>query len=178
MADELRLKGLFRRGLAGDQAAYQAFLSELGGLLERQLCRQLGRMGQFEGHAEDIVQEVLIAVHTKRHTYDWETPVTAWARAIARYKLIDLMRARTQIAADVPFDESLHTVVADGAAVETASAVQSVLRSLPEKLRRPIELMKVGGYSSAETAQMTDMSEAAVKVNVHRGLKALARMWR
>ena len=92
MTDELRLKDLLRRGLAGDQAAYRAILSELGTLLERQIRRQLGAMGQFEGHAEDVVQEALMAIHAKRHTYDWQVPVTAWARAIARYKLIDLMR--------------------------------------------------------------------------------------
>ena len=53
-----------------------------------------------------------------------------------------------------------------------------MMHSLPEKMRRSIELTKIAGYSSAEAAQLTGTSEAAVKTNVHRGLKALARIWR
>ena len=178
MTDEFRLKGLLQRGLAGDRAAYKVFLMELGNLLERQIRRQLRSMGRVENDAEDIVQEALIAIHTKRHTYDWETPVTAWARAIVHYKYVDWMRKRARLASEIALDESLMVEGANGSAVETESAVQSMMRSLPEKQRRAIELTKVAGYSNAEAARLTGTSEAAVKTNVHRGLKALARMWK
>ena len=87
--DELR--GLLVRGLAGDAAAYHAFLKELSGFLRAYLRRRLARIPD---DVEDLVQETLLAVHNQRHTYDAAQPVTAWVHAIARYKMIDLLRRR------------------------------------------------------------------------------------
>ena len=54
--------------------------------------------------------------------------------------------------------------------------VLKLLDALPEKQRLPIRLMKLEGLSVVEAARMAGMSESAVKVGVHRGLKALAKM--
>ena len=90
-ASEDRLRDLLVQGLAGDTATYHAFLKELSAHL-RAFLR--GRLPRLPDEVEDLVQETLLAVHNQRHTYDAGQPLTAWIHAIARYKLIDLLRRR------------------------------------------------------------------------------------
>jgi len=90
-AREARLKGLLVRGLGGDEAAYHAFLRELSMHLRAFLRR---RLTGLPDDIEDLVQESLLAVHNHRDTYDPAQPLTAWVHAIAKYKLVDLMRRR------------------------------------------------------------------------------------
>jgi RNA polymerase sigma-70 factor (ECF subfamily) len=88
---EARLHALMVAARGGDAASYAAFLRETAALL-RPFFRR--RLSQLPDEVEDLVQETLLAVHNKRHTYDAAQPVTAWMYAIARYKLVDLLRAR------------------------------------------------------------------------------------
>ena len=90
-AKEVHLRELLLGGLAGDNAAYQAFLKELSTHLRAFLRKRLTRLPD---EVEDLVQESLIAVHNQRHTYDSDQPLSAWVQAIARYKLVDLFRRR------------------------------------------------------------------------------------
>jgi RNA polymerase sigma-70 factor (ECF subfamily) len=126
--------------------------------------------------AEDLVQECLLAIHNQRHAYDADHPLTAWVHAIARYKLIDLMRRRASLdRVTEPLDDE-HDVFssADTDAAEARRDIGKLLEQLPERQRLPIVCVKLQGLSVAETARMTGMSSSAVKVSVHRGLKALA----
>lgn len=91
--NEERLRSLLVNGLAGDVVAYRAFLSDLAGDLRVYLRPRLRSLPE---EVEDLVQEVLLAIHNKRHTYRTDAPLTAWVRAIARYKLIDLLRRRSR----------------------------------------------------------------------------------
>src|SRR5262245_29285921 len=101
-AREERLRGLFVRGMGGDAAAYHAFLGELAAYLRGFLRRRLARLPD---EVEDLVQETLLAVHNQRGTYDAAQPLTAWVHAIARYKLVDLLRRRARgDALNDPFD--------------------------------------------------------------------------
>ena len=88
---ELRLHGLFMRGLDGDAVAYRAFLQKLSSHLRAFLGR---RLFGWPDEVEDLVQECLLAMHNQRHTYQSDQPLTAWVHAIARYKMIDLLRAK------------------------------------------------------------------------------------
>jgi len=171
------LKGLLVQGLAGDASAYHAFLKELAGYLRAFLRR---RLVQMPDEVEDLVQESLLAVHNQRHTYDARQPLTPWVYALARYKLVDLLRRRTRtdMLNDPLDEESLLFVAADSEASDARRDVAKLLNRLPERQRLPIVHMKLEGLSVAETAQRTGMSESAVKVGVHRGLKALAAMIR
>src|SRR5262245_55602609 len=90
---EARLKALLLRGLDGDAAAYHGFLDDLSGHVRAFLRKRLFRL---QDEVEDIVQEILIAVHNGRHTYRPEQPLTAWVHAIARYKLADFLRGRAR----------------------------------------------------------------------------------
>ena len=174
---EDRLSELFGQALAGDAAAYRNFLGELGAHLRGFLRRRLERLPD---DIEDLVQETLLAVHNQRHTYDAGQPLTAWVHAIARYKLIDLLRRRaSREALDLPLDDEHEWLAAPEAeASGTKRDLAALLERLPDRHRLPIVHMKLEGLSVAETARRTGMSESAVKVGVHRGLKALAALIR
>lgn len=170
-----RLRNLWDRARAGSEIAYCEFLTALASLLRSHVQRQLTRLGRSQSEAEDIVQEALLAIHTKRHAYDPDVPIMAWAYAIARYKMIDFLRASENSARALPLDEIEEAIGPDAMQVEVSLAVRGIFAALPERMRRPIELMKLQGLSVRETAAITGMSETTVKVNVHRGLKAMAR---
>lgn len=172
---EQRLHALFVRAQAGDAAAYHAFLAEFAPLLRGFLRRRLGRMPD---DAEDLVQETLLAVHNQRHTYDPAQPLSAWLYAIAKYKLVDLLRrrarhdARNEPIDDVPAVELL--AAADDRDAQARRDLLALLEQLPDKQRLPIVYVKLQGLSVAETARLTGLSESAVKIGVFRGLRVLA----
>jgi RNA polymerase sigma-70 factor, ECF subfamily len=172
-AQEDHLKDLLVRGLAGDGEAYAGFLRALSAFL-RGFLR--GRLTRLPDEVEDLVQETLLAVHNQRHTYDSAQPLTAWAHAIARYKLIDFMRRRSgREALDDPLGDVEELLAApDAEAHDARRDLAKLLERLPDRHRLPILHVKIEGLSVAETAKLTGMSESAVKVGVHRGLKALA----
>lgn len=170
---EARLLDLFMDGLEGNQGAYAQFLTELATML-RGYFRH--RLPQQAGDVEDLVQEVLLAVHSARHTYLPGQPLTAWVHAIARYKLADHFRAYARHdALSDPLDAAEDVLAAPD--LEPAQArrdLNLLLDQLPDRQRLPILYVKVEGLSVSEVAEMTGMSESAVKIGVHRGLKALA----
>lgn len=174
---EDRLKSLLVQGLAGDATAYHAFLKELSAHL-RAFLR--GRLTRLPDEVEDLVQETLLAVHNQRHTYDAGQPLTAWIHAIARYKLIDFLRRRAgREALNDPLDDEIEVFAAsDTEPADARRDLAKLLERLPDRHRLPIIHMKLEGRSVVEAARLTGMSEAAVKVGVHRGLKALAAMIR
>jgi RNA polymerase sigma-70 factor (ECF subfamily) len=164
---------LLVRGLGGDGAAYRAFLQDMSAHLRSFLRRRLARMPD---EVEDLVQETLLAIHNQRHTFDAAQPLTPWVHAIARYKLVDFFRRRSRgdVVTD-PLDDELEVfTTADADAAEARRDLRKLLDTLPARQREPIVCVKVQGLSVTETARLTGMSESAVKVAVHRGLKALA----
>lgn len=176
-AVEERLKDLLVRGLAGDGRAYHVFLHELSAHVRAFLRARLVRLPD---EVEDLVQETLLAIHNQRHTYDVGQPLTAWVHAIARYKLIDMLRRRAaRDALNDPLDDEAELFASsDTEASDARRDLAKLLETLPERHRLPIVHVKLEGLSVTETARLTGMSEAAVKVGVHRGLKALAALIR
>jgi RNA polymerase sigma-70 factor, ECF subfamily len=174
-ATETRLRASLLLGMTGDGVAYHAFLKELSAYLRAFFRRRLIRLPD---DVEDLVQETLLAVHNQRHTYEADQPLTPWVHAIARYKLADLLRRRAdREALHEPLDDELAVFASsDGEASDARRDVMKLLAALPERQRLPIQYMKLQGLSVVEAAQATGMSESAVKVGVHRGLKALAAM--
>jgi RNA polymerase sigma-70 factor (ECF subfamily) len=167
------LRTLLLAGLDGDAVAYRNFLSELSGRLRAFLRK---RLVHLQDDVEDVVQETLLAIHNARHTYRPDQPLTAWVHAIARYKLMDFLRARSRRDAFLDPLEEEHDLLAicDDEPAQARRDVGALLEELPDKQRLPIVHVKLEGLSVAETAQLTGMSESAVKVGIHRGLKALA----
>lgn len=173
MADEAQLRALLLKGLDGDEAAHRAFLTEAAAVL-RAYFRN--RMRGRPEDAEDLVQETLVALHTRRASYDPSYPLTAWLYAIARYRLIDhLRRAKHRNHAsldgvDVPAADP------DYDASDARRDVTTLLEQLPEKQRTSIRLVKLEEKSVREAAALTGYSESDIKVSIHRGLKALMRL--
>ena len=173
-SNEDRLRALLLRSLEGDDSAYRVFLAELSGILRAFLRRRLTRALD---EVEDLVQECLIAVHNQRHTYEPAQPVTAWLYAIARYKLVDLLRrhGRRDLLHDSMDDVPELPAAEDREAADARRDLAKLLDTLPQRQRMPIDCVKLQGLSVAEAARALGMSESAVKVGIHRGLKALMK---
>lgn len=159
---------------AGDAVAYRRLLGELRGWLERYYRRRLPA-----DSLDDAVQDALVAIHHKRHTYDGTRPFGPWLAAVARYKWIDrLRRMSTQRTEMLPEGDALPAsmVTSDtGDAVISATVLGTLLATLKPAQAEVIRLVKLEGLSIEEAAAATGRSAALVKVNIHRGLGKLAK---
>ena len=162
-----------RSAVAGDGAAYHRLLRAVTPVLRAAARRGLARAGQPVDQSEDIVQEILLAVHLKRHTWDVSAPFAPWLFAIARNKLIDALRRRGR-RVFVNIDDFAETIAGEPAA-ETAPAgeVAAQLQSLPARQRDVVQSIAVESASIKDTARKFAMSEGAVRVALHRGLASL-----
>lgn len=155
----------------GDANAYRTLLGELAPWLRRYYARRLP-----PAMTDDAVQDVLLAIHEKRHTYDPARPFGPWLGAIARYKWIDRLRSLKAEAAE-PLDENISTRD-HGDPIIASSTFQQLLAELKPPQAEAIRLVKLEGYSVEEASQATGQSISLVKVNIHRGLKRLAAIAR
>jgi len=169
-ASEDQLRNWMIGGLNGNAGDHSALLGALVPMLQAFYRR---RMRDSAEDVEDLVQETLIAVHTRRATYDTERPFGVWLFAIARYKMIDHFRRRRQTC---QIEDVEHILIAEG--FEDASIarmdVERLLDTLPAKQADAIRDTRLDGLSIAEAADSAGIGESDVKVSVHRGLKALA----
>jgi RNA polymerase sigma-70 factor (ECF subfamily) len=165
--------GLMRSAIAGDSAAYQRLLSAVAPVLRATARRGLARAGQPVDQSEDIVQDILLAVHLKRHTWDASAPFAPWLFAIARNKLIDALRRRGR-RVFVNIDDFSEAIPSEPAE-ETVPAreVAAHLESLPARQRDVLQSIAVDSTSIKATAAKLSMSEGAVRVALHRGLANL-----
>jgi len=164
-------------GLEGDEASHKTLLMKLSAYLRAYFKGQLMRMGRGPADAEDLVQETLIALHTRRHTYDRSQLLTPWVYAIARYRLIDHLRRTKASIMNVPVEEAGDVAATnDPMAVESTLDLEELMAQISPKVSQAIRYVKLEGLSVSETAARTGMSPSAVKVSVHRGLKALSRL--
>jgi RNA polymerase sigma-70 factor (ECF subfamily) len=175
---ETQLRPVFLAALAGDAVAYRRFLDAIGGRLRGYLRQMLARAGRHEpSEAEDVLQEVLLALHLSRHTYDPASPVTAWAHAIARYKLVDHLRRSGRHAGNLPLDDEAFQLAdrPEAPSTEARLDLDRAMASLPERTRGLIDRVRLQGASVAEAADAAGMTENAAKVAIHRGLQAMAK---
>jgi len=174
---ETELRPVFVAALAGDAAAYKVFLDAISARLRGYLRRLLARTGRSEpSEAEDVLQETLLALHLSRHTYEPSSPVTAWAHAIARYKLVDHLRRTGRHAGNLPLDDEVYQLAApESGAADARLDLERAMQALPERTRRLVEQVKLQGASIAEAAGVEGMTETAAKVAIHRGLQAMAK---
>jgi RNA polymerase sigma factor (sigma-70 family) len=169
-SSEEQLRAWMTSGLDGDAAAHIALLRALAPML-RNFYRR--RLRGVDDDIEDLVQETLIAVHTRRASYDRDRPFVAWLYAIARYRMIDHLR-RQRVTVPV---EGLDEILVVEGFEEACSARVDVARLLAElspKQARAIRDTHIEGLSIAEAAAAARIGESDVKVSVHRGMKALA----
>ena len=164
------MKALMIRSLAGEQSAYRELLSTLGPFVRGFFRR---RLGAGSADVEDLVQDVLLAIHLKRHTYDTAQPFTPWVWGVARYKLLDHFR-RVGARRTVPLDDADELFAEEN--VEEGAVrrdVSRLLSTLPERQRGLFRDVKLTGLSVREAADRIGMTETAAKVSLHRGMKTL-----
>jgi RNA polymerase sigma-70 factor, ECF subfamily len=165
---------LLRAANAGDAPAYRRLLQQLAPVLRSFVRRLLARAGAPEADAEDIVQEILLAIHTKRNTWIETAPVAPWVFTIARHKTIDALRRRGR-RIDVPIDEVAGSLASEeGEPNLIGLFLDRHLETLPGVQRKVVKAIAVSGNSIAEAAESLAMSRGAVRVALHRGLAALA----
>jgi len=165
---------LMRRGNVGDGGAYRQLLKALAPVLRAVTRRGLARAGQPLDQSEDIVQDILLAVHLKRHTWDADALFLPWLFAIARNKLVDALRRRGR-RVFVNIDDFKETIASEPVA-ETVRASEVIvhLKGLPKRQRDVLQSITVESNSIKDTAAKLAMSEGAVRVALHRGLARLA----
>ncbi len=176
--EEDRWSDLMRAALAGDTAAYRVLLTALTPPLRGLARRELARVGLDAAEAEDVVQETLLAVHLKRQTWDASAPLGPWVRAIARHKVVDVMRRRGR-KAEVPLAdwEDVLPLAETDDTLSTREA-QRLTEALKGRERDVVEAVCVSGESVKQAGTRLAMSEGAVRVALHRGLKRLADLYR
>jgi RNA polymerase sigma-70 factor, ECF subfamily len=165
---------LMKRAMAGDATAYERLLQALAAPLRAAARRGLNRAGKGDADAEDIVQETLLAIHLKRHTWNDGAPLGPWVRAIARNKLIDALRRRGR-RVEIPVEDFADLL--PDTAEQPSGIIGDVARNLgglPDRQRDVVRAIAVEGVSISETAARLAVSEGAVRVALHRGLAAIA----
>lgn len=170
---EATLKALWLQVETGDEETYRVALSHVANLMRAYLRRRMaGRIDDVE----DVVQESLLALHLRRGSYDSSQPITAWIYAITRHKLIDYWRRNKLYYQTHEFtDEILDSLaVAEDMTASSRIDLQTLLQGLPQAQRVAIELTKIQGLSVIEASKSAGVSEGAIRVQVHRGLKRLS----
>lgn len=170
IADETTLARLMIASQKGDRQSYAVLLSEVQLWLERYFRRRCP-----PHQMDDLVQEVMMAVHNKRATFDPDRAFLPWLAAIARYRWVDHLRKvyRNEEDAlddfDAPEDSEEEAVIA-------RMSLERLFVQIPEKQAEVIEMVKIEGLSIREAADKSGQTESAVKVNIHRGLKKLSAL--
>jgi RNA polymerase sigma-70 factor (ECF subfamily) len=160
---------------SGDANAYDRLLRDLARAVRPIVRRGLERGGRSTADTEDVVQEILIAVHLKRHTYEAGRPIGPWIGAITRHKLIDSLRRRGG-RYDVPIDDVSETLAAEEAVPSLSEReLQRSLERLPSGQRMVLRAIAIEGSSIGEAATRLEMTQGAVRGALHRALAALSR---
>ena len=169
--DEAELSRLMRAAIAGDERAYADFLHRIAALVRGFVRRNIVQGGV---DPEDVVQETLLAIHVKRHTWRQDAAVLPWIYAIARFKLIDAFRRRGR-RIEIDVDDIAETFAEPETETVSERDINRALDGLPPAQRSVVSAISVDGRSIGETAAKLGVSETAVRVSLHRGLAAIAK---
>ncbi len=165
---------MMRAAIAGDQPAYERLLRELAPAIRSTIRHRLAAMGMPAIDSEDVVQETLLAIHLKRHTWRNDDLFGPWLWTIARHKLIDHLRRRGR-RVEVPIEDFAEILPADAERPGVDAAdVDRHLAMLPAKQGSVLRAIAVEGASIGEAALAMKMTPGAVRVALHRGFASLA----
>ena len=167
-----------RAAIDGDGLAYERFLSAVTPHLRAMARRCCDQFRAPASEAEDVVQEVLLAVHLKRGTWDAARPLGPWLSTIVRNKMIDSLRRRGRHVA-VPIDDVIETLEAvEATDAMDISDAERLIGRLGDPQRDIVRSISLNGAGIRETAERLHMTEGAVRVTLHRALKRLAALYR
>lgn len=168
---------LMAESQAGNREAYRRLLQSVLPYL-RSLAR---RSGLTSDEVEDAVQDVLLTLHSIRHSYDPARPFAPWLAAVARHRLIDRRRrVFRRVQRETPLDDEAETLAAAPTYLpETASEVRrlkAAIAALPPGQRQAVEMLKLKEMSLKEASAASGQSISALKVAMHRALLRLRRL--
>lgn len=171
---ERRWEELMRAAQQGDRDAYHQLLEEVAPVVRRIAAN---RWGRFNG-MEDLVQDVLLSVHSVRHTYDPDRPFMPWLATIIRNRMADTARRHARRNANEVAVENLPETFWDDGTNQWEEAgdidlLHRAIAALPAGQRQAVKLLKLEEMSLKEAAAASGQSVAALKVAMHRALKAL-----
>lgn len=156
----------------GDRRAYARFLHLVTPVL-RGIVRARGHVLGREAQ-EDVVQEVLLAIHTKRHTWDRAAPLTPWLYAVTRHKVVDAFRRRGS-AVHLPIEDFADALEAEAEPDAMAARDSAVLIGrLDARSAMIVRAVSLDGLSPAEVGARLEMTEGAVRVALHRAIRRMA----
>ena len=162
--------------LSGDATAYEAFLTQAA----QELKSFLGRSGKLRGlladRADDLVQDVLLSIHRKRDLYRPDMPILPWIHAIAKYRWIDSLRSERRRPEMTEWTEETEAEYSLGAELPPSSQIEidsDLLNALTQRQREILMLAKVEEVPLASIAKTYGISLSAVKVTVHRAIRAV-----
>ena len=173
-AREQQWAAWLQAGIGGDAEAYRHFLAAITPYLRSVAIRRCTTLGASRSDAEDIVQDVLLAVHLKRGTWDPARPIGPWLAAIVRNKVIDGFRRRGR-RIDVPIDTLATPETTPDPDVKLLGQLMARLK---DNQRGIVTAISLEGASVRQAAERFNMSEGAVRVALHRALKSLAALYR
>ena len=153
----------------GDDSSYSQLLNEVRPWLSGYYGRRVPWW-----MVDDAVQDALVALHEARFSYDSERPFGYWLAAVARYKLVDLLRSLRRSPVRASLDDV--SVADHGAAVVSALSVEKLLSALKPAQSEVIQLCKLAGCSMREASQRTGQSVPLVKMNIHRGIARITHI--
>jgi RNA polymerase sigma-70 factor (ECF subfamily) len=174
------------QALAAGMAAAQAGDAEAYRRLLRDCLPVIAAMARAQGvrpeAVDDVVQDVLLTIHRARATYDPSRPFLPWLRAITQRRAIDGMRRAgrrpREVHDPIAYEAEVDRGPAPGHGLEARDRERVLARAvaaLPEGQRQAVEHLALQERSLDETAELTGRSKGALKVNLHRALKALRR---
>lgn len=175
---ESELSNLMKLAQAGNKVAYTELLESLKMHLRTFLpyALNISKRGD-DGGLEDLLQEILLAVHQKRHTYNPSLPFLPWFYAISRHKMIDKFRSNgsyLRMVEKVKWENSFGAQEVSNSS-DQLHKIEEALGSLPKQQREILELTKAEGLTVAETARKTKLSESHVKVLTHRAIQSIRK---
>jgi RNA polymerase sigma-70 factor (ECF subfamily) len=176
-AEDMRRSAQMAAAQTGDRAAYEALLRDCVPLIRA----MAGRQGVPPDRCDDVVQDVLLTIHRARQTYDPARSFTAWLRVIAERRAIDLLRhvrrhGTRELHVPLAFEGYPDEGADPARGVEQADVsgrVNEALATLPPRQREAVEALVLKEQTLAEASAATRHTKVALKVNLHRALKAL-----
>jgi RNA polymerase sigma-70 factor (ECF subfamily) len=171
---------LMRAAQAGDAGAYLELLERITPRIRQIVGRRRGFASPAD--VEDLVQDILLSVHTVRGTFDPDRPFMPWLLAIVRNRLADAARryARTAVH-EIPVEDPDVTFGAgpsnthDGG-VGDPELLERAIQQLPRGQREAIDLLKLKELSLKEASAVSGTSVGALKVATHRAMATLRQM--
>jgi RNA polymerase sigma-70 factor (ECF subfamily) len=163
---------LLARAKAAPSPSFARFLHAVTPTL-RTVIRRRGDGLPPDQH-EDILQEVLLAIHLKRQTWRRDAPVRPWLYALARYKVVDAFRRRGA-SVNLPIEDFADVLPEeDGAAPLSGRDAEVMLKLIDARSATLVRAVALDGKTAEEAGETVGLTAGAARVALHRAMRRLS----